>query len=59
MPTKAAAAKTHAPMEEIIISVPLDGSSASSSDGMARMLESKVRMRDFMKAIIQGDLRRR
>ena len=57
MPTKAAAAKTHAPMEEIMISVPLEGSSASSSEGIARKLESKVRMRDFIKATIQGDLR--
>lgn len=49
MPKKAAAAKTHAPMEEIMISVPLEGSSASSSEGIARKLESKVRIRDFIK----------
>jgi hypothetical protein len=39
--------------------VPLDGSSASSSEGIARKLESKVRMRDFIKTSVQGDLRRR
>ena len=45
MPIMAAAASTHAPMEEIMISVPLDGSSASSREGKVRKLEME---RDYI-----------